>query len=201
VEFLVTMIHPAAQVTQNEGAAREAARGLGVSGTLRRLWRIPSKPEEVACIGLFAARDADELRRLLASSPQLVGPDADVAALGEHLDDPARTGTAGRRPGMGPEYLITTTVTMSADTDAEADEIRVAIERQSRRDHDLAMRGHLVRLWSLPAEPDGPRTIGLWRARDPGDLMTILESLPLSAWMTIETTPLTPHPHDPVRFV
>jgi muconolactone delta-isomerase len=25
----------------------------------------------------------------------------------------------------------------------------------------------------------------------------ILESLPLAAWMTVQTTPLTPHPSDP----
>lgn len=41
--------------------------------------------------------------------------------------------------------------------------------------------------------------VGLWRARDPGELMAILESLPLSGWMTIETTPLSPHPDDPIR--
>ena len=32
-----------------------------------------------------------------------------------------------------------------------------------------------------------------------GELMAILESLPLSGWMTIDTTPLSPHPDDPVR--
>ncbi|EUA15374.1 muconolactone delta-isomerase family protein [Mycobacterium kansasii 732] len=36
-------------------------------------------------------------------------------------------------------------------------------------------------------------------ARDPGELMAILESLPLSGWMTIETTPLSSHPNDPIR--
>ncbi len=30
--------------------------------------------------------------------------------------------------------------------------------------------------------------------------MAILESLPLSGWMTIETTPLSPHPDDPIRL-
>lgn len=58
----------------------------------------------------------------------------------------------------------------------------------------------MVRLWALPDGPDGQRTLGLWRARDPGELMAILESLPLAGWMTIETTPLSPHPDDPIRM-
>jgi muconolactone delta-isomerase len=29
-------------------------------------------------------------------------------------------------------------------------------------------------------------------------MQAILESLPLDAWMTVETTPLTTHPSDPV---
>ena len=28
-------------------------------------------------------------------------------------------------------------------------------------------------------------------------MQVILESLPLDAWMTVQTTPLTPHPSDP----
>jgi muconolactone delta-isomerase len=28
-------------------------------------------------------------------------------------------------------------------------------------------------------------------------MQAILESLPLDAWMTVQTTPLTPHPSDP----
>jgi muconolactone delta-isomerase len=29
-------------------------------------------------------------------------------------------------------------------------------------------------------------------------MQAILKSLPLGAWMTVETTPLAPHPSDPV---
>jgi muconolactone delta-isomerase len=40
--------------------------------------------------------------------------------------------------------------------------------------------------------------VGLWSARDAADLTAKLESLPLHVWMTVEATPLTPHPSDPV---
>ncbi len=56
------------------------------------------------------------------------------------------------------------------------------------------MQGHLERLWALPGLG---RTLGLWRAADTGGLDAILESLPLYEWMSVETTPLTPHPSDP----
>jgi muconolactone delta-isomerase len=38
--------------------------------------------------------------------------------------------------------------------------------------------------------------LGLWRARDPAEMKAILRSLPLSARMTVQTTPLTAHPSD-----
>ena len=102
-------------------------------------------------------------------------------------------------PGKGPEYLITTTVTVPPNTPSDVVDFTTA--REAVRERDLAARGHLVRIWALPTTPDGTRTVGVWRARDPGDLMAVLESLPLSGWMTIETTPLSPHPDDPVRFL
>jgi muconolactone delta-isomerase len=40
--------------------------------------------------------------------------------------------------------------------------------------------------------------LGLWRARDAAEMQAILKSLPLDAWMTVETTPLTEHPSDPL---
>lgn len=186
MEFLVI-----AQVPDGDGA-RASARELGAAGRLRRLWRAPS-----GTVGLFAADDPVQLTEALTAAPALVGTGYQVLALAEHPDDPLRSGRTGR-PGVGPEYLITTTVFVPADTAAAA--IEDAEARQARRHLELARRGNLVRLWALPVEPDGPRSVGLWRARDPGDLMAVLESLPLAEWMTIDTTPLHPHPGDPVRF-
>lgn len=94
--------------------------------------------------------------------------------------------------------MITTTLTVPSGTSVRV--VDDATEREARRCHELAEAGHLVRFWALPAGPDGPRMLGLWRARDPGELMAVVESLPLSGWMTIETTPLRPHPSDPIRL-
>jgi muconolactone delta-isomerase len=60
--------------------------------------------------------------------------------------------------------------------------------------HDLVDQGHLLRLWALPG---AGRTLGLYRAHDAAEMEAILVSLPLAPWMTVETTPLSPHPSDP----
>jgi muconolactone D-isomerase len=70
--------------------------------------------------------------------------------------------------------------------------------REASRAHALAQEGRLVRLWIPPNQPGQWRTLGLWSARDAADLQAALESLPLYAWMTVETTPLTAHPNDPL---
>jgi hypothetical protein len=45
---------------------------------------------------------------------------------------------------------------------------------EAQRAHDLAGKGHLLRLWTLPGHG---RALGLWHAR-------------------VDTTPLSPHPID-----
>jgi len=49
-------------------------------------------------------------------------------------------------------------------------------------------------MWTLPGEG---RSLGLWRAQDAAGMQAILASLPLNAWMTVQTAPLTRHPSDP----
>ena len=51
----------------------------------------------------------------------------------------------------------------------------------------------LLRLWT---RPDG-RALGLYQAGDAAQMQAILEALPLGPWMTVDTTPLSPHPSDP----
>ena len=81
---------------------------------------------------------------------------------------------------------------MPDDTDVRVvDETRAA---EARRANELAEQGHLLRLWTLPGEG---RALGLWRAHDMTQLQAILSSLPLDAWMTVDTTPLAVHPNDP----
>ena len=65
--------------------------------------------------------------------------------------------------------------------------------REAQAAHDLAAQRHLLRLWTLP---DG-RALGLYQARDAAQMRAILEALPLAPWMTVDTTPLSPHPSDP----
>lgn len=180
--------------------AREAAcsRELAAQGHLLRLWRPPLQPGEWRTLGLFAASDEGQLEQLLASMSLRIWRTDEVTVLGQHPDDPLSAGIASR-PGKGAEFLITMTITAPSDTPAHV--VDDTIAREAARARLLAERGHLVRLWSLQSGPDGRRTLGLWRARDPGELMVILESLPLSGWMTIETTPLTPHPNDPIRLI
>jgi len=66
--------------------------------------------------------------------------------------------------------------------------------REAQRVKELAGQGQVLRLWALPGAGGA---LGLWRARDAAEMQAILKSLPLDAWMTVETTPLTEHPSDP----
>jgi muconolactone D-isomerase len=69
--------------------------------------------------------------------------------------------------------------------------------REAVRAAELVRQGHLLRLWKPPVAPGEWRTLGLWQADDAAQMHEILESLPLHGWMTVELTPLTPHPNDP----
>ena len=66
--------------------------------------------------------------------------------------------------------------------------------REAARARELAGQGYLRRLWALPGEG---RALGLWRASGPAEIQEMLRSLPLDEWMTVDTTPLSPHPSDP----
>lgn len=203
MEFLVTMtthVPEGTAVTEvDDVRARDSvhSRQLGAHGRLLRLWRPRLRPDEWCTLGLFAADDDAHLQQVLDSMPLRIWRTDEVMALGLHRNDPLGQDIT-ILPGRGPEFLITMTMTVPSGTSAH--DVDEAGTREAGRLRDLAARGHLTRLWTLAAGPDGPRTLGLWRARDPGELMAIVESLPLSGWMTIETTPLRPHPNDPLRL-
>lgn len=75
------------------------------------------------------------------------------------------------------EYLVTmTTLVPDGTAQAAVDEVRA---REAAHSRDLAAEGHL------------------WMAADPGELQALLKSLPLAPYLTVGTTPLTPHPTDP----
>jgi len=113
----------------------------------------------------------------------------ETTPLGPHPNDPG--GSPGPK-GTAQEFLTTFVITPPPGTPEET--VAATKAREAERAHELATEGHLARLWLLP----GPeRSLGLWRAADAAEMQTILRSLPLDKWMTVETVALTEHPSDP----
>ena len=193
MEYLVDMTTRVPDGTAAEAIddirSREGAhsRELASQGYLLRLWRPPLQPGEWRSLGLFAADDGDELERVLASMPLRVWRTDEVTPLSRHPNDPALAASPG-----GTEFLTAFTVIIPAGTPARTIEDTKA--REAERAYELAGQGHLLRLWTLPGEG---RSLGLWRAQDAAGMQAILESLPLDAWMTVQTRPLSRHPSDP----
>lgn len=192
MEYLVTMTTHVPDGTPEEIVdgvrAREAARSreLAAQGNLLRLWRPPLQPGEWRSLGLFAAGDADQLEEVLASMPLRVWRADQVTPLASHPNDPELPPRAGAA-----EFLTTFTVTVPAGT---PDQLVAETEaREAQRAKELAGQGHLLRLWTLPGRG---RALGLWRARNAAEMQAMLKSLPLDAWMSVQTTPLTAHPED-----
>jgi muconolactone delta-isomerase len=200
VEFLVTMTTTVPAGTSDATVAdvrsREAARArqLAEEGALLRLWRPPLGPGEWRTIGLFAAGDADGLEQALSSMPLRIWRTDEVTALGPHPNDPSADATtaSGR---SGTEFL--TRLTDATPGGASPDEIEDMSTREAGRARALAGEGHLLRLWSLPAERERTVSLGLWQAADASELDGILRSLPMYPWLYVETTELSPHPNDP----
>jgi muconolactone D-isomerase len=93
------------------------------------------------------------------------------------------------------EFLTTLITNVPDGTPEErVDDTR---SREAIRAAQLAEQGYLLRLWKPPVEPGEWRTLGLWRAESESELRSIVATLPLHAWMTVEITPLNPHPNDP----
>jgi len=203
MEYLVAMTTQVPEGTPAEAVedirAREAAhsRELAAQGHLLRLWRPPLQPGEWRTLGLFAADDGGQLEEVLASMPLRVWRTDEVTPLSPHPNDPARQSTspgsrASKARDEAVEFLTAFTLTVPAGTSAQA--IDDAEAREAQRAKELAGQGHLLRLWTLPGQG---RTLGLWRAQDAAAMQAIMASLPLYAWMSVQTTPLTPHPSDP----
>jgi muconolactone delta-isomerase len=207
MEYLVTMTTHVPEGTSEETVddirSREAARSrqLAAQGHLLRLWRPPLKPGEWRTLGLFAADDGGQLEEVLASMPLRVWRTDEVTPLAPHPNDPAHTTTstkpitAHRSGEKAVEFLVTFTITVPAGTSGQTVEDTTA--REAERAHDLVEQGHLLRLWTPPAERGEWRILGLYQAQDATEMKAILESLPMYVWMTVETTPLTQHPSDP----
>ncbi|MFC9498274.1 MULTISPECIES: muconolactone Delta-isomerase family protein [unclassified Streptomyces] len=196
MEYLVTMTTHVPEGTAQEEVddirTREAAnsRRLAEKGQLLRLWRPPLQPGEWRTLGLFAALDAERLEDVLASMPLRVWRSDEVTPLTQHPNDPGPASTG--ESGAAREFLVTfaPAARQGASSQAPAD----ATAAEAVRAKELAGKGHLVRLWQTPGEG---RALGLWRARDPAEMQSVLDSLPLAPWLSMETTPLSEHPNDP----
>jgi len=178
------------QESIDEMRAREAIRSseLAESGHLLRLWRPPLQPGEWRTLGLLGASDDGELERVLASMPLRIWRTDGVTPLAPHPNDPKRSGL---RAPMAPENERTaeflTIFAVSALKEASAQTVDEILERGAACARELADQGE-------------GRALGLWQFADAADLRLILESLPLYGSMTVETTPLGPHPNDPASI-
>ena len=193
MEYLVTMTTHVPEGTPEQAVedvrAREAARSreLAARGHLLRLWRPPLRPGEWRTLGLFAAAGDGQLGEVLASMPLRVWRTDEVTPLSPHPNDPALPAGTG-----APEFLTTFVITVPEGTPGQAvADIEV---REAERAKELAGQGHLRRLWTLPGQG---RVLSLWRAGGAAEMQTMLRSLPFDPWMTVQTTPLSPHPSDP----
>jgi muconolactone delta-isomerase len=197
VEYLVTMTtHVPGGTPERDVAdirAREAAHTdeLARDGHVLRLWRPPLLPGEWRTIGLFSAADSAGLEQVLASMPLRVWRTDEATALGSHPNDPAYQQTLD--PGET-EFLTTFTIAprISAAT------LDAGLAREAKRTRELAEEGRLIRLWTLPGHG---RNLGLWQAQDGQAMQTILQSLPLADWLSVDTVQLARHPSDPATRV
>jgi muconolactone delta-isomerase len=201
MDFLVTMITHVPDGTSDSAVedvrAREAAhsRDLAAEGHLLRLWRPPLRPGEWRTLGLFAAADRAELESVLLSMPLRIWRTDDVATLSPHPNDPgpsAEKAVSSHPPAAGSEFLTTFTIAVPPGT--PTDIVDATETSEADRARELAGHGTLRRLWALSGVG---RTLGLWWARDAGEMGAILDSLPLREWSDVETIPLAPHPSDP----
>ena len=198
MEYLVTMTTHVPEGTPDAAVddirARESAhtRELAAQGHVLRLWRPPLAPGEWRTLGLFAAADAGELERVLASMPLRVWRSDEVKALTPHANDPDEAAGSGETSA---EFLVTFTPAVPAGTPERA--VAEATAREAVRARELGRQGRLIRLWALPADHGVSSALGLWRAGGEAELQAILESLPQYPYLTTRTTPLTPHPSDP----
>jgi muconolactone delta-isomerase len=204
MEYLVTMTthvpEGTAEEAVNDARAREAAhiRELAAQGHVLRLWRPPLAPGEWRTLGLFAAADAADLERVLASMPLRVWRSDEVKELTSHPNDPVLSGMPPYPPAAGgspAEFLVTFTSDVPKGTSTE--DVADAIAREAGRAAELAKQGHLVRLWVLPPGQGVPSALGLWRADGDDEMRAILQSLPLYPYLRTQTTKLAPHPSDP----
>ena len=196
MEYLVTMTTlvpngtPERDITDIR--AREAAHTdeLALQGRVLRLWRPPLQPGQWRTIGLFSATDAADLDQVLRSMPLRIWRTDDITDLRPHPNDPG-----AQQVTLDPdstEFLTTLVLTVPPGTSAAA--VKTVTVKEAGRARELATQQVLIRLWDLPGQG---RILGHWQARDSNVMQTILQSLPITNWLSIDTLQLSRHPNDP----
>ncbi len=89
------------------------------------------------------------------------------------------------------EFLVEFEIRVPRGTPASEVETRQQAEAAAAA--TLVDGGHLARVWRLR----DTKVLGLYRAASERELDELLRALPLYEWMTVEVTPLEPHPNDP----
>ena len=93
------------------------------------------------------------------------------------------------------EFLVEFEVNVPDGAPATEVEARTSAEASAAA--SLVDRGHLVRLWKLPAAPSETKALGLYRADNEPQLARHLAPLPLTDRMQITVTPHEPQTNDP----
>ena len=87
------------------------------------------------------------------------------------------------------EFLVSIKVEVPQDFPASSFEQLLVKERL--RGQELKTQGSIERIWRIPGTRNN---VGIWKATDATELHSLLSSLPIFAFMTIEIVPLAVHP-------
>jgi muconolactone D-isomerase len=100
---------------------------------------------------------------------------------------------APKEPTVG--FLTTMTTSVHEGT-SEAG-VGSTQERERAQAYELGDQSHLLGLWQPPVGAGERRALGPWSAGDEQQLLEVPATMPSHPWMTVEVTPLAPHPKDP----
>jgi len=93
------------------------------------------------------------------------------------------------------EFLVEFEIRVPEGTSAS--EVSTRQQAEAAAAVTLVDGGHLARVWTLRSASAETKVLGLYRAASEQELDELLRALPLYEWMTVEVTPLEPHPNDP----
>lgn len=92
------------------------------------------------------------------------------------------------------EFLVNIKITWPRDLPAS--EVAQISKDEVEMAANLAMQGHLVRMWRVPGRREN---WGLWRAQNATHLHDIISGLPVWPFMEVTVHPLAEHAVDPTR--